>query len=213
MKSLFGNLEHVKTAILAKSSSYAMNFDLTEILQFSKWWILPTYCKQCGNLENLHPHFLEKYFVKLTFFNQAKEVTKELISRNIFSLSKFPAFPHCELATLKNKTPNIFYVPSSLRVNRPNCGWSLKVSMQMVSSATNRTIAIWSCLINRGRVLDFSPVFLSTKQMIAFSVTSSVIACKWRTNCLPGQMILLYSNTTTWNVKKKISWNEVSYLL
>lgn len=33
------------------------------------------------------------------------------------------------------------------------------------------TIAICSCLINLGRVLDFSPVFLSTRQIRAFIVT------------------------------------------
>lgn len=34
-----------------------------------------------------------------------------------------------------------------------------------------RIIATWSCLTNLGRVFDFSPVFLSTKQMSAYKRT------------------------------------------
>ena len=82
------------------------------------------------------------------------------------------------------------YLPSSLSVNLPNCGWSLNVSIQMTSSLANRTMAKSSCLINLIFPV-FSPVFLSTLQMMFLSVTSSMMACKCRTNCLPGHMILV----------------------
>ena len=61
--------------------------------------------------------------------------------------------------------------PSSRNVNLPSWGWSLKVSIQMGWWASNLTIAIWSCLINLGRVLDFSLVFLSTRQIRVFILT------------------------------------------
>lgn len=60
--------------------------------------------------------------------------------------------------------------PSSLRVNRPIWGKSLKVSRQMTPAARSLAMHTWSCLTNRGRVLLFSPVFLSTRQ---------IKACRW----------------------------------
>lgn len=56
-------------------------------------------------------------------------------------------------------------LPSSLKVNRPIWGNSLKVSRQMVPAVRRRAMQTWSCLTNRGRVLLFSPVFLSTRQI------------------------------------------------
>lgn len=57
--------------------------------------------------------------------------------------------------------------PSSRKVNRPIWGNSLKVSRQMVPAVRRRAMQTWSCFTNRGRVLLFSPVFLSTIQIKA----------------------------------------------
>lgn len=59
------------------------------------------------------------------------------------------------------------FPPSSLRVNRPIWGKSLKVSKQMIPAARSLAMHTWSCLTKRGRVLLFSPVFLSTRQIKA----------------------------------------------
>lgn len=59
-------------------------------------------------------------------------------------------------------------LPSSRRVNRPIWGNSLKVSRQMVPAVRRRAMQTWSCFTNRGRVLLFSPVFLSTIQIKAW---------------------------------------------
>lgn len=59
-------------------------------------------------------------------------------------------------------------LPSSRKVNRPIWGNSLKVSRQMVPAVRRRAMQTWSCLTNRGRVLLFSPVFLSTRQIKAW---------------------------------------------
>lgn len=58
-------------------------------------------------------------------------------------------------------------LPSSRKVNRPIWGNSLKVSRQMVPAVRRRAMQTWSCFTNRGRVLLFSPVFLSTIQIKA----------------------------------------------
>ena len=107
----------------------------------------------------------------------------------------FGPFWKLKIADSRNRTSEIWrffieYLPSSLSVNLPNCGWSLNVSIQMTSSLANRTMAKSSCLINLIFPV-FSPVFLSTLQMMFLSVTSSMMACKCRTNCLPGHMILV----------------------
>lgn len=60
-------------------------------------------------------------------------------------------------------------LPSSRSVNRPIWGKSLKVSKQMTPAARSLAIHTWSCLTKRGRVLLFSPVFLSTRQIKACS--------------------------------------------
>lgn len=59
-------------------------------------------------------------------------------------------------------------LPSSLKVNRPIWGKSLKVSRQMVPAVLKRAMHTWSCFTKRGRVLLFSPDFLSTKQIKAY---------------------------------------------
>lgn len=69
----------------------------------------------------------------------------------------------------QNKT-NEKYFPYSLSsrsVNRPICGNSLNCSRQISPEHSILIIATWSCLTNRGRVFDFSPVFLSTKHIRA----------------------------------------------
>ena len=75
----------------------------------------------------------------------------------------------------------MFVIPSSLRVNRPIWGKSLNGSIQITPAASRRIIAIWSCLTNRGRTFDFSLVFLSTRQMSAFTETSSATVWMWQT--------------------------------
>lgn len=59
-------------------------------------------------------------------------------------------------------------LPSSLKVKRPIWGKSLKVSRQMVPAVLKRAMHTWSCFTKRGRVLLFSPDFLSTKQIKAY---------------------------------------------
>lgn len=59
------------------------------------------------------------------------------------------------------------HTPSSRKVNRPIWGKSLNVSRQMVPAVRRRAMHTWSCFTNRGRVLLFSPVFLSTRQIKA----------------------------------------------
>lgn len=57
---------------------------------------------------------------------------------------------------------------SSLSVNLPICGKSLNGSRQIIPPRTsNRTMAIWSCLMNLGLIVDFSLVFLSIRQIKA----------------------------------------------
>ena len=90
--------------------------------------------------------------------------------------------------------------------------------MQMGWWASNLTIAIWSCLINLGRVLDFSPVFLSTRQIRVLILTwiidlthwnppgfrvltSSDMACRCMMQENPAQTIDLRSSITTWASK------------
>lgn len=58
-------------------------------------------------------------------------------------------------------------LPSSLKVKRPIWGKSLNVSRQIVPAVRKRAMQTWSCFTKRGRVLLFSPVFLSTKQIKA----------------------------------------------
>lgn len=58
-------------------------------------------------------------------------------------------------------------LPSSLKVKRPIWGKSLNVSRQIVPAVLKRAMQTWSCFTKRGRVLLFSPVFLSTKQIKA----------------------------------------------
>ena len=72
------------------------------------------------------------------------------------------------LHTLSNGWPPGSNLPSSRKVNRPIWGNSLKVSRQIVPAVRKRAMQTWSCLTNRGRVLLFSPVFLSTKQIKAY---------------------------------------------
>ena len=71
--------------------------------------------------------------------------------------------------------------------------------------SSNLAIAIWSCLINLGLVLDLSPVFLSTRQMRALMVTSSAIACKWRMQEYPAQMIDFRSSITIFKREKRLN--------
>jgi len=59
------------------------------------------------------------------------------------------------------------HTPSSRSVKRPIWGKSLKVSRQMTPLARNLAMHTWSCFTKRGRVLLFSPVFLSTRQIKA----------------------------------------------
>ena len=52
-------------------------------------------------ITEIYCHFFSKHFVKST-----KEVTKQLISRNIFGESKFLVFPHCTVLWLPKNTWN-----------------------------------------------------------------------------------------------------------
>lgn len=65
--------------------------------------------------------------------------------------------------------------PSSRSVNLPIWGKSLNGSKQTAPPLiSNLTMAIWSCLMNRGRwPRDFSPVFLSTTQIKAWRAESN----------------------------------------
>lgn len=62
------------------------------------------------------------------------------------------------------------YSLSSRSVNRPICGKSLNCSRQINPEHSILIIATWSCFTKRGRVLDFSPVFLSTRQIRAWKM-------------------------------------------
>ena len=67
MKSLLGNFEYVKKAILDNLG--ALNFDLTEFLHFSEWWILHKL------------KFRSTKFVKMTVFdtpNMLKSISRKI---------------------------------------------------------------------------------------------------------------------------------------
>lgn len=70
----------------------------------------------------------------------------------------------------KRETFPAVFLPSSLSVNRPIWGKSLKVSKQMTPAARSLAMHTCSCFTKRGRILLFSPVFLSTRQ---------IKACRW----------------------------------
>lgn len=74
-----------------------------------------------------------------------------------------------KINTLKLSYKHTLPLPSSLSVNRPIWGKSLNVSKQITPAARSLAIHTWSCLTKRGRVLLFSPVFLSTRQIKACS--------------------------------------------
>lgn len=62
---------------------------------------------------------------------------------------------------------------SSLKVKRPICGNSLNCSRHITPAHSILIMATCSCLTNRGLVLLFSPVFLSTRHINAWKQTSN----------------------------------------
>lgn len=106
--------------------------------------------------------------------------TKEKIRRNrcdnVNLFNDFQHFTNCDRLIcklirknlLKNQDFNLnLNLLSSRSVKRPICGKSLNCSRQIIPEHSILIIATWSCFTNLGRVFDFSPVFLSTKQIRA----------------------------------------------
>lgn len=105
--------------------------------------------------------------------NSLLRFTFPLLPREWFPLDNSILIPHCHGSLSPSKllqhsvSAAEAALPSSLKVKRPIWGKSLNVSRQMVPAVLKRAMQTWSCFTKRGRVLLFSPVFLSTKQIKA----------------------------------------------
>lgn len=134
------------------------------------YFVTNRYCVRHCSLSTSHLKLLKILFCAAT----RKKLKAAKIMITTIVLKKITTWLKCYIKWFSCLWQSSCYLLSSLKVNLPIWANFLKGSRQMTPAHSILMMATWSCFTKRGRVFDFSPVFLSTKQIRACTKTVAI---------------------------------------